>query len=294
MRQFPSRDVAAQADWLELSLIIAGSPRLGKSQVREQIEGSAPDLDESEIEIAVGEVFTEIRRRERAGGGLYPFTRDQTAISRRGLDANLESLYGFLALNSAYTDFRKPVVGFTSGRVFEEIVELALGRWAGGNAIVFGRAEPGEETGIRAAIKRLGSQLAVETHSSRARRARNDHGLDVAAWRPFPDRRAGYPVLLCQCTVGWALTRKAREVEKSEWGKLLDIREGAFSAAIAVPHVLLPDYRHWRELRYATDLIVDRLRLLVLLEHVTEPWTPLVPHVTALQDGLTAWADGDN
>jgi len=292
MRQFPSRDVAAQADWVELSLIVTGNLRLGKSQLRERIEESAPDLNEAEIEIAVGEIFTEVRRRQRAGGGLYPFVRDRTAISRRGLDDNLESLYAYLALNSAEPGFRKPVTGFTSGRVFEELVEVALKRWTGGEAIVFARAGPSDETGIRAAIKRLGSRLSVETHPSRARRARNDHGLDVAAWRAFPDHRAGYPVLLCQCTVGWGLTRKAREVEKSEWGKLLDIREGAFAAALAIPHVLIPDYPHWRELRYATDLIVDRLRLLVLLDGTSQPWLPLVPHATALKTGLATWANG--
>lgn len=292
MTTFPS-SVVDRTDWVELSLLVGGEGRLGKSRLREAIADRAPELGDAGLEEAVDDVFQEVRRRRNLAGDLYPFLPDRTAIVRRGLSDEVEALYAFLALNSALADFRVPKPGFTSGLVFEKVVASALARWSGGEALVFADVPAGEDAGVREALKRLGKRLALESYPERVRKARKDHGLDVAAWRPFPDRRAGHPILLCQCTVGWELVRKAREVLPAEWSQLLHAREGIFSASLAVPHVLPPDYERWLELRNSTDLIVDRLRLLSLLDEGDEPWKALADHSAAIADGLKSWAEAE-
>ena len=44
-----------------------------------------------------------------------------------------------------------------------------------------------------------------------------DGGVDVVAWRPFPDGRSGFPVLLAQCTIEKDYRHKAGDVDTRIW-----------------------------------------------------------------------------
>jgi len=246
----------------------------------------APDLDETGTEVLIDDVLAEVERRTALGGALYPFSRRTTGLHRREQTYEAQLLYTFLVLSSAHAPFRQSRPGFSPGRLFERVAANALEAWTEGTAVVFADID---ETGVRARIDHLGRRLNVASSSEKARKRRNDHGLDVAAWRDFGDRRAGYPVVLCQCTIAWKLVEKAREVQVGEWGGMLDVREGTFIAAIAAPHALDPDYEHWDELRRNTDLILERTRLLALLGNVDEPWAPLISSAQSIIDGLAEW-----
>jgi hypothetical protein len=285
----PPNKISRAADWFELQLLSSADSRLGKSTIEKVLAARAPELSDDQLGDLTADLLAEVERRHDLSGDLYPFERRVTGVFKRDVTDDVQLLYIFLALASTYPTFRQTAVGFRPGRIFEHLTARALRVWSGGEALVFADAPPGESTGIRAAITRLGVTLSVTSYPSKARKARKDHGLDVVAFRPFHDRRAAHPVLLCQCTLAWTLVAKAREVAVGEWGTMLDMREGTFSAALAVPHALPPDYEHWDEVRRNTDLIVERTRLLRLLSSDPDPAADVRPSSDKVLAHLTAW-----
>lgn len=264
MSNGPPIDAIAQAvDWLELALVASNRHRLSPSNLTGLLRLTDPDLSDEDAGTLIEDIFVEVERRTEHAA-LYPFERGRRGLQPRSDQADL-FIYLFLVLSASDPAFRKrPLKPYAR---FERITRAALAEWTGGEALVF--SESGNN--IREAVQALGDRLRVESFPHRARVARKDHGLDVAAWRPFRDGRAGLPVVLCQCTIARRkLVAKARDIQTEEWGDLLRIRSAAFTAAIAVPHVLDPDYEHWDELRRNTDLVLDRLRLLELLGGTTD------------------------
>jgi len=286
-------DVAVATDWFELACLSRTASLLRRSEMARIVEEAEPNMDEEGIENAVNDISAEIRRRSERAGSLYPLTVDLYGVHRRSVATEVERLYLFLTLCSAVPHFRKNQVGFEPGRIFERIAAVALAQFTAGIAVVFADLP---SKGVRSRIRELGRLLNVADHAERARRQRKDHGLDVASWRAFPDARAAHPVFLCQCALArkpMTLLRKAREVQPSVWGGLLDLREGSFTAALAVPHAMEPGYEYWDELRRNTDLILERIRLLSLLDGSSD-WVEKLPPSgvvdAAVQDWIAAQA----
>ena len=279
----PVDDIGRAADWIELAFAASGRARLTPSKLVELARLGDPDLADEDGDALVGDLFIELERRAESAA-IYPFQRGRRGLERRGEDPDL-FIYLFLVLSASDLQFRRR--GFKPYSRFEHITRAALAEWTGGEAVVFADGA----ANIRDAISTLGDKLKVESFPMRARRARKDHGLDVAAWRPFRDGRAGLPVVLCQCTIARRkLPAKAREIAIGEWSDLLRVRADSFMAAIAVPHVLDRDYVHWDELRRNTDLILDRIRLLDLLQGASDRDALVTDIAGEIADGLTDWA----
>jgi hypothetical protein len=282
-------DLAIATDWFELACLAQSRPLLRHSEIQRVVALADPDMDLDQFETAVSDILAEVQRRSVRAGALYPFTTGLRGLHRRAVEPGVELLYKFLALCSVVPSFRSNQVGFQPGRAFERIAAPAMAAFVAGESVVFADID---EPGVRARIRSLGRMMYIGTHETNARPSRNDHGLDVASWRPFGDRRAAHPVVLCQCTLKRThtdLILKAREIAPGEWGRLLDVREGVFSAALAIPHALEPGYEHWDELRSNTDLIVERVRLLSLLEDIGAPWQPLLAEESFIHDGFARW-----
>jgi hypothetical protein len=278
------------ADWLELLMITSTTSRLTRSDLEDLLERARPDWSEQQIEEEAILITKEFDRRIHAAGTVYPFARNGKTI-RYDTDkaADDRALYAFLTLVSAEPKFRQRSGTFMPDRIFEHLTRIALKVVIAGDSRVFAETPPGEKPGIRPAIERLGRLLYVDSYPARARTSRKDHGLDVVAWRPFADKRPSAPIILCQCTVSWQLIPKAREIQREEWAKLLDITAASVTAAIAIPHVIGLDYPKWQELRWNTDLILDRVRMLELLALAPTRGEPVMHVATELQNGLNAW-----
>jgi hypothetical protein len=285
----PTSDVMEAADWFELLLITREHPRLGIAKVRAAIKSIAPELSDEASQELADDICDEVGRRGRAAGDLYPFERTATGLARRDVPDAVTLLYAFLVLCSARPTFRQPRPGWRPGSIFEALTALALARYVSGRAVIFSTLPVPPDKGVRPAIQKLGELLSVRSFPEHARVQRKDHGLDVAAWRDFGDRRAAYPIVLCQCALGWKLIAKAREVVPAEWDGLLHLRQNTISAGLSVPHALPPDYSHWEELRRNTDLVIERTRLLALLASEDEPWDPLRDQGDVLTAELAAW-----
>jgi hypothetical protein len=279
----PVDEIGRAVDWIELAFAASGRSRLTPSNMAELARLGDPDLADDDAAALVGDLFMEIERRADSAA-IYPFEHGRRGLARRGEDGDF-FIYLFLVLSATDLPFRKR--GFKPYSRFEHVTRAALAEWTGGEAVVFADGA----ANVREAITALGDRLKVESFPTRARRARKDHGLDVAAWRPFLDGRAGLPIVLCQCTVARRkLPAKARDISVGEWSDLLRVRAASFTAAIAVPHVLDRDYVHWDELRRNTDLILDRIRLLDLLHGAADREALIADISKEIADGLTDWA----
>lgn len=280
---------SSAADWFELACLSQQAPILRRSTMERVTSFASPDLSTERVEELVSDVIAEVKRRAARAGDLYPFTAGLRGLQRRAISNEAQLMYAFLVLCSLVPSFRRNDSGFQPGKLFERIAANALASFTSGEAVVFADIQ---KTGVRSRIKDLGRLLNVRTYEENARPSRKDHGLDVASWRGFGDQRGAHPIVLCQCTLMSKhsdLIIKAREVANGEWGRLLDVREGTLSSALAIPHVLEPGYEHWDELRSNTDLIIERVRLLHLLSSTTDPWSPLLADKARVQAALERW-----
>ena len=129
-------------------------------------------------------------------------------------------------------------------------------------------SEEGRPKEFPEAVAWLALRMGVDVgHGYRPPR-RKDGGVDVVAWRPFPDGRTGFPVLLVQCTLEANVVHKSRDVDARLWAGWLSLDVDP-SAALAFPG-LLPRAEDWREVA-SRCVVLDRLRLSHLLAGATAP-----------------------
>jgi hypothetical protein len=95
-----------------------------------------------------------------------------------------------------------------------------------------------------------------------------DGGVDVVAWRPFPDGRSGFPVLLAQCTLEKDFAHKAADIELRLWSGWLAMDVDP-ATALAIPDVV-PAGEEWNRLA-ARTVVLDRIRLASLLAGEESP-----------------------
>jgi hypothetical protein len=89
-----------------------------------------------------------------------------------------------------------------------------------------------------------------------------DGGVDVVAWRPFPDGRSGFPVLLIQCTLERNYAHKVADIDVRVWSGWLALDIDP-ATALAVPDVVAAG-EEWNALA-ARTIILDRIRIAALL-----------------------------
>jgi hypothetical protein len=90
-----------------------------------------------------------------------------------------------------------------------------------------------------------------------------DGGVDVVAWRSFPDGRSGFPVLLAQVTLEKDYVHKAADVDVRVWSGWLALDHDP-ATALAIPDVVATG-EDWNSLA-ARTVVLDRLRLSSLLD----------------------------
>lgn len=94
---------------------------------------------------------------------------------------------------------------------------------------------------------------------------KKDGGVDVVAWRPFRDKRAGFVTVLAQCTVRIDWVDKARDIVPDLWTGYIDFGKSPITSLV-VPFAIPRSFERWDELRRTVWLVIDRLRLCELLE----------------------------
>jgi hypothetical protein len=93
---------------------------------------------------------------------------------------------------------------------------------------------------------------------------RKDGGVDVVAWKPFKDRRSGFPIYLVQCTLQKEYVSKSRDIDLRIWAGWLEMDRDPITI-LAIPRSISPG-ESWNEVT-ANSIIFDRFRLVESLNN---------------------------
>lgn len=96
----------------------------------------------------------------------------------------------------------------------------------------------------------------------------NDAGVDVVVWWRFADGRAGFPVLMAQCTVQLAWQDKLDDIKLVLWEKWIDFDTVPPQRALVIPFATPRDHPQWRDRTTRAGTIIDRIRLVELLDEL--------------------------
>ena len=203
------------------------------------------------------------RARACGPGDAYPFEITQHGLQLR--DAHSSAYLFQLLVSVGITDTLPD--GATVYTLFEELSAAAAGRYLGDTrtAVAFGWPRRNLPAGFRDAVAHLvnllreGKACADRDSLEQSK----DDGLDVVAWREFPDRRSSKLILFGQCAVGRGWRDKSHELRPRRWCK----RNFAAPMAVdPVPAFFVPRALSAKDASYAgTDqILLDRCRISAL------------------------------
>jgi hypothetical protein len=288
----------------------------GEIEVQLEPESAAA----AEVDIRVEQVRSEISDRALIAQRLYPFTVRDDRVQRR--EACGEDVYLLLlVLGTRGLPYRLERRANEVEETYDLISLAALKRFLGRNAtgVRFARTATSEDEtdqeatrrpkGFAAAIGWLRGMLDAvpgvrpesaesepdtvphwedETTPAPGRvplTSYNDAGVDVVVWWRFADQRAGFPVLLAQCTVQLAWEDKLDDIKLVLWEKWIDFDTVPPQRALVIPFADRRDHPLWQDRTSRAGVILDRVRLIELLgeldcdelealtDHRTRNWT---------------------
>lgn len=213
--------LATLADWMELWALT--SPRrlatdsdlIAIGQASEDETPTDAIQADTETEALFSDIFGELERRARAAQVAYPFALDgrgTTLTTVAGPLSDAQIAYVFCLLVSEYRRAELVAKGVFQPHaaavedLFQVCSTIAAAGLLGGSAVSFGFPRP-DGSGFLAAMKRTfegrvregwteaTARPGVSSHSK-------DGGIDVVAWRSFPDELPGKLYLLGQCASG--------------------------------------------------------------------------------------------
>ena len=257
LRDLQLSDREQIADWIETTLLVRGTKQIGDDELN-RIAGEEIGASPAQLSLAR-------RVMQRRGGVLksaYPFETNEFAV--RGRSEAIESHYATLLLLTPGGVARQIITRDTTEEMevlFERVTERAAGNLWGseGRALRFGwPSDVGRPQGFNDAIEWLAKKIGVKPGAGYRPPLRKDGGVDVVAWRPFPDLRGGVPLVLVQCTLQSDIVPKASDVDTRVWASWLAIDFDPITA-LAVPQTI-PDGVLWDQLSLR-GMVLDRLRL---------------------------------
>jgi hypothetical protein len=245
------------ADWIELVILASGH----KGNTTHKIQKWAHDwANLSELQVASG--LKVMERRGTLLGSKYPFAVNDFAVV---FDHSMEtSLYIYLLLMtrpSSSVSWQSVVPTQEESDLFEEVVALALKDYLGepAEAIPFGwPSKFGRPQEFPLAIDWLADKLGLKLGNAFRPPRRKDGGVDVVAWKPFKDRRSGFPIYLVQCTLQKEFVSKSRDIDLRIWAGWLEMDHDPVSI-LAIPRSIAPG-ESWNEIT-ANSIIFERFRL---------------------------------
>lgn len=204
------------------------------------------------------------RRALVAGESAYPFVVQTVGVRRRNREATPYDC--LLLLSDPAQAFRLSNAGLQAGaEVFERLCQTALRGLLGPASKSVRFAWPSDEgrpPGFPEAIRWLGQRMGVPLGQAYRPPRRKDGGVDIVAWRPFPDGRRGFPIILIQCTLQADYVAKSHDIDLRTWAGWLAFDSDPLTA-LAIPFAV-PTEEMWNEMA-ANVVVLDRLRLVSLI-----------------------------
>lgn len=251
----PSPRAARVADWIERAALSVGSSAVGQHRLRELGEA----IGYTEADVGLG--LATVSRRAALLGDAYPFRTGVGVAAREDASAYP---WTALLLMSADSPVRPSNDLAPAAAALEGITARAVSEIYGPQteALRFGwPSDEGRPQEFGSAIRWLAARMGVAPGEAYRPPHAKDGGVDVVAWRPFPDRRSGFPVMLVQCTLERNYEHKAKDIDLPVWSGYLRL-DVAPATALAIPEVV-PAGEAWNTLA-ARTVILDRTRLATL------------------------------
>ena len=260
------------ADWVELEALYSDDGSFSFEALRSQIdtdgtlfeeeaERGQPDmLPHERSEGVAASALLEIDRRSVIAGRAYPFDKRGGLLQLRPhFRRCIPYIFCLLAADrDSYdrADTRLPML-------FEHLTREALAEYLGGNAVRFGTPRDTMPRGINDAITEL-SRLTGATRVGvfPVNATDNDLGLDVVAWKDFPDRYISKVEVYMQCGTGEDWRCKKHDCDLAKWQAVLMCSNDRLKG-LAIPYVVA-DERMWRREAWGV-LFMDRLRIASVL-----------------------------
>lgn len=282
-------DVAICCDWIEACALFGDGEVSGSDIVDILRENEIYATQEFAWEL-VNNVFLAIRERKRVLGDGYPL-RIQAGM-RVVSDSPWQDVspYAFclaLSLSKAYPawwqafgqDFGP------QGKLFEDLTaEAVTATFTGWEVHQTGwsATQPNHIATVVRNVAELIGEVTGEVRRWSAKRAK-EAGLDLLCFKPFPDNRAGLPIMLFQCASGKDWKSKLHQPELRVWTKIVSFTIDP-QKALAMPFALDPDeFRNHANV--VNGLLLDRDRLLVPGQANRE-WIS-----NDLRDRMRAWVE---
>ncbi len=280
----PTRaDAVGLADWAEATLLAEERKKVSTSVLRQRLRDGL-HIQDDDLDVSLGLLSNEVSRRKKLAAPHYPFNYGPVGLQ---LDAAVSKIpYEFMLWASVSPSFRRTKekdgdyaeVDF----LFDKLVQVAAASYFGADAssVRFSWPSPeGRPKAFEDAIPWLADLMNLPVGEAKTRPEVKDGGVDVVAWRPFRDRRSGFAVLLCQCTVQVQWTGKGKDIIVDKWRAWLSLGKDPVTA-LAVPFVAASALSQWDDIRRTVHIPLDRLRLCELLGAAP------IPHL----DDLAEWS----
>jgi hypothetical protein len=261
------------------------------------VELALVDEGRDEREVRVEQLLDEISLRLELGPTVYPFARESDVVVRRaapGEDAYLLLLVLSWKDAPCRGEKRLHEVEAAYDALAMEALRRYLGRDARGVRFAKNAHDPNDNLTrpkkFREAIKWLREQLLLgiglkvppdeervehwedegrqDAEGRRLLNSYKDGGVDVVVWWRFGDERPGAPVLLAQCTVQLAWEEKVSDIKLSLWEKWIDFSTVPPQRALVIPFAISRGSDTWGDHTVTAGVIVDRLRLIELLDEL--------------------------
>jgi hypothetical protein len=284
-----STDHLALADWLELVALLSDDLN-GSTGDLESALGRGSLLDPEgagALDRKVLDVFSELELRATAAGPGYPFSVTGPVLQALPNWRDRSSYVFCLCLSYPAFRWKRPRGSpYFPPRLFEALCVEAARHWVGGCAIRFGSPRVPQDlpASLHKALDVLCQELIREGGGFRKQPYRvhwsGDSGLDLVAWRDWPDGLSGKIILFGACASGQDWEDKTDDLNLEDFFKLrmVDYPESPVMPAFFVPH-RVPQSR-WRETTVEAGIIFDRCRIASL--------APKLPPTPAHGDGV-AW-----
>jgi len=216
---------------------------------------------QNQIDVAI----SVMSHRSKLLGDSYPFQVLDVGVQRR--DDALEYPYSAMLLITSGGPLLSWSESFTrrSAHAFEHLVVEGMTKLLGDGSKALRFAFPSDENRPQAfpdAVKWLAARMGISHGASYRPPRRKDGGVDVVAWRPFPDGRSGFPVALVQATVEQKFVHKATDVDLQVWSGWLRLDVNP-SVVLAIPRTV-GKTESWNEVS-TRAVLLDRNRIAGLL-----------------------------
>jgi hypothetical protein len=168
-----------------------------------------------------------------------------------------------------------------TAEAFENMVVPAVRCMLGGNAesLRFAFPSGGRPPEFPGAILWLARKMGLRPGNGYRPPRRKDGGVDIVAWRPFPDGRPGFPIALVQATIEQRFVHKASDVDLRIWAGWLRLDVDPMSI-LAIPRTV-PNDESWNEAS-TRAVVLERIRLTSLLpDGFAEPERSIIRVFTA-------------